>query len=415
MSYDARVFTVLVASPGDVQEERQEIAKIIHEWNNLNSRDRSIVLLPLRWETHAHPEMGAEPQVIINRQIVNECDMAVGVFWTRLGTPTSTAESGSAEEISRVGESGKPVMMYFSNAPVPPGDLDLKELARLRDYQAQNYPQGLIEQYSSIQEFRDKFTRQLSAKVMEIAANDAKRQSAEAETAGDVLEGNELLTLSVAGEPDKQTLENPVILRKLICTDREKIPDYAASKKSNELRVGSFDMSAGDSPGLILREEPNLNYYRRLVEYIENMSTETSFSFGLEASHSAVRDVHAQMRMTTDGSVLISTSPAYTPPSKAKGAFSIAYSGSAVGMPSHIELSRISRGEWDLNFDIPVVQVGRQVYSPPLYMYPTGNSTLRCEATIYSSESKPFLLSHVIELQVQPAEEKYVDILKRFG
>ena len=413
MSYDARVFTVLVASPGDVQEERQAIADIIHEWNNLNSRDRSIVLLPLRWETHAHPEMGAEPQSIINRQIVNECDMAVGVFWTRLGTPTATAESGSAEEISRVGESGKPVMMYFSNAPVPPRDLDLNELARLREYRTQHYPQGLIEQYSSIQEFRDKFTRQMSAKIMEMAANDAKRQSAEAETTGDTIEGVELLALSVVRGPDRTDLDNPVVIRRVICIDREKVPDYVDSTPT-QMRPVAIGTPRIEYGPLIIQSGQNVNYYRRLVEYIEKMSTQLHFSFGLETFHSAVRDVHVQMRMTTDGSLSLSASPSYIPPSKEMSGYVINYGDSTAQVPGSFELSRVSRGEWELEFDIPVVQVGRTVFSPPIYTYVNGNSNLRCEATIYSSESKPFLLTRAIELQVEADEESYIEILKKF-
>ncbi|HEX8866652.1 MAG TPA: hypothetical protein VF821_13435, partial [Lentzea sp.] len=131
MAYDARVFQILIASPGDVPEERDIVTEVIHEWNQLNSRERSIVLLPLRWETHSAPELNERPQSVINRQVVDHCDMAVGVFWTRLGTPTDVADSGTAEEIQRVGESGKPVMLYFSRAKVDLEEVDLAEYARL--------------------------------------------------------------------------------------------------------------------------------------------------------------------------------------------------------------------------------------------------------------------------------------------
>ena len=129
MPYDARVLQILIASPGDVSDERKLLSEVISEWNYVNARDRRIVLLPLRWETHASPELGAAPQAVINRQVVDSCDMAVGVFWTRLGTPTAVAESGTAEEISRVGGAGKPVMLYFSKAKA---DLDMVDLRNMR-------------------------------------------------------------------------------------------------------------------------------------------------------------------------------------------------------------------------------------------------------------------------------------------
>ncbi|HCE5206435.1 TPA: DUF4062 domain-containing protein, partial [Vibrio parahaemolyticus] len=55
MAYEAKVFRVLIASPSDVIEEREIAVKTIQEWNDLNSSERQIVLLPLRWETHTAP------------------------------------------------------------------------------------------------------------------------------------------------------------------------------------------------------------------------------------------------------------------------------------------------------------------------------------------------------------------------
>src|ERR1700722_3492592 len=164
MAYEARVFQILIASPSDVKDERLILEDVIYEWNSVYSRDRRVVLLPVRWETHSAPEMGEPPQVILNQQIVDNCDMAIGVFWTRLGTPTTKAESGTAEEIQRVGTAGKPVMLYFSRAMIDPDTLDIGEYQRLREFKSATYPSGLIETYSSLTDFREKLTRQLAVK-----------------------------------------------------------------------------------------------------------------------------------------------------------------------------------------------------------------------------------------------------------
>ena len=37
MAYTATVIPVMIASPGDVAEERQVIREMIHEWNDINS------------------------------------------------------------------------------------------------------------------------------------------------------------------------------------------------------------------------------------------------------------------------------------------------------------------------------------------------------------------------------------------
>jgi hypothetical protein len=54
---------VLIASPSDVEEEREIAVRVIQEWNDLHSYNRRIVLLPVRWETHAAPEYGCVRKV----------------------------------------------------------------------------------------------------------------------------------------------------------------------------------------------------------------------------------------------------------------------------------------------------------------------------------------------------------------
>ncbi len=100
MTYSARVFRILIASPSDVTDERDIAVKTIQEWNDLNSAERQIVLLPLRWETHSAPEYGRRPQEVINRQVVDHSDLLVGIFWTRIGSPTGVADSGTSRRSS---------------------------------------------------------------------------------------------------------------------------------------------------------------------------------------------------------------------------------------------------------------------------------------------------------------------------
>lgn len=165
MSYQAKVFRILIASPSDVEDERELIVSVIQEWNNLNSAERKVVLLPLMWETHASPELGSRPQDIINREVVDYCDMAIGVFWTRLGSPTGTHDSGTIEEIERVGDSGKLVMLYFSKAKADLDSIDIEQFKKLKEFKKQTYPNGLIENYKNIVEFRDKLSKQLEIQI----------------------------------------------------------------------------------------------------------------------------------------------------------------------------------------------------------------------------------------------------------
>jgi len=173
MAFDGRVFRVLIASPSDVEEEREIAVRVIQEWNDLNAYSRQVVVLPLRWETHTAPEFGTRPQEVINRAIVDECDLLIGVFWTRIGTPTGIADSGTLEEIERVATAGKPVMLYFSRIGIDPDRLDLSQVARLKAFKDKTYPNALTENYKSLIEFRDKLARQIELKVRELQKDDS--------------------------------------------------------------------------------------------------------------------------------------------------------------------------------------------------------------------------------------------------
>lgn len=173
MAYDSKVYRVLIATPSDVGEEREIITNAIQNWNDLNSFSKKVVLLPLKWETHTAPDYGERPQEIINKAIVDECDILVGCFWTRIGSPTGEEESGTIEEIKRVSESGKPVMLYFSKRGKDPSQIEIDQLQKLNIFKESIKSKALIEEYISIIDFRDKLARQLEIKVRELEKNNS--------------------------------------------------------------------------------------------------------------------------------------------------------------------------------------------------------------------------------------------------
>jgi hypothetical protein len=134
MPRTATVLRVLIASPSDVAEHREVLMNVVQDWNAMHSSADGIVLMPVKWETHAHPASGDYPQGLINKQIVDDCDILIAAFWSRLGTPTPVAPSGTAEEIERLREKGKNVLLYFSTAPLPQSH-DPEQWRMLQEYQ----------------------------------------------------------------------------------------------------------------------------------------------------------------------------------------------------------------------------------------------------------------------------------------
>jgi hypothetical protein len=160
------VFNVLIASPTDITSERDIAREIILEWNAINARLRRVVLQPIGWETHAHPAMGERAQAILNTQIVNDADLLVAIFWTRIGTDTGVAPGGSVEELRRHMAAGKPAMVYFSDVPASAEQHLDPQFKQLQDFRTELCAShGLIESYKTTEEFKEKFRRHLGTKV----------------------------------------------------------------------------------------------------------------------------------------------------------------------------------------------------------------------------------------------------------
>ena len=141
---------ILFASPSDCVEERLAIPEVIYSWNACYSDTLRVVLLPVMWETHSWPELGDRAQSIINKQILKNCDILIGAFWIRLGTPTGVSESGTVEEIDNFRKMEKPVMLYFSEKLVEPGSIDQEQLTRLREFKEKCRKEGLFREYKSM-------------------------------------------------------------------------------------------------------------------------------------------------------------------------------------------------------------------------------------------------------------------------
>jgi len=49
VAYQATVIPVMIASPGDVYEEKDVVKDVIHTWNILHSVSTRVILIPAGW------------------------------------------------------------------------------------------------------------------------------------------------------------------------------------------------------------------------------------------------------------------------------------------------------------------------------------------------------------------------------
>lgn len=245
MSYTAETFNVMIASPGDVASERAIVRDVIYEWNAVNSNVRKIVLLPIGWESHSSPEMGGTPQAIINKQILGKCDLLIGVFWTRIGTPTNEYASGTVEELEKHIQSGKPAMLYFSSQPVAIDSVDLEQAAAVKKFRTDCQSRGLYESYDSLSDFRTNLYRHLQLKVNEHPLfNNAEtinaREIVESNTSIPRLSGEARILLKEASSDPQGTI---IHVRYMAGTDIQTNSKNLIADKSDRRDVAKWEQA----------------------------------------------------------------------------------------------------------------------------------------------------------------------------
>jgi predicted RNA-binding Zn-ribbon protein involved in translation (DUF1610 family) len=151
----------MMASPSDVEHEREIIGSVLEDWNIVHSERERLVLLPVSSHTHAVPAVGDRPQAFINTDVLSTCDLLVAVFWTRVGTPTGAAISGTVEEIETHVQAGRPAMVYFSKRPVSLDRVDTKQYEKLKTFLKRFQKNALVDTFEDEHKFRERFGRAL--------------------------------------------------------------------------------------------------------------------------------------------------------------------------------------------------------------------------------------------------------------
>ncbi len=127
-------YKCLLISPGDVEDERAALTELAINWNAQIGQALNAKVDLVKWESHSAPEMGGEAQSILNKQLVDNCDFGIAIFWSRLGTPTENYDSGSVEELRKLIDRGARVLIYFSKQPIPQEILNIEQYNKLQEF-----------------------------------------------------------------------------------------------------------------------------------------------------------------------------------------------------------------------------------------------------------------------------------------
>lgn len=143
MSSNIMVYDLLISCPSDVAEYLEVFEREIDHFNNFFGRSNQVIIRTRHWSRDSYSQIGDHPQELLNNQIVDSSDLAVGIFWTRFGTPTENYGSGTEEELERMRKMNKGVFLYFLDKPVSPSKIDLKQYEKIQAFRNKHKNDGI--------------------------------------------------------------------------------------------------------------------------------------------------------------------------------------------------------------------------------------------------------------------------------
>jgi hypothetical protein len=158
---------VFLASPGDVDAERAVARSVLDDVNRTVGREKGVFFDVVGWDTDSYPAFGGDGQAVLNAEIgdMSQHDLFVGIMWTRFGSPTPRADSGTEEELERavtsLEKTGKPeIMFFFKREPSEPHDARAAEQKlKVMQFRERQFARGLVSDFADTQDFRAKFNR----------------------------------------------------------------------------------------------------------------------------------------------------------------------------------------------------------------------------------------------------------------
>lgn len=262
-----RVVRIVVCSPGDVMPERELVQRVATEINQHHANTAGIELKCWRWETDTYPAFHVDgPQGHIDRMMkIEDCDVVIGIFWKRFGTPTMGVGSGTEHELRTAHEAwkrdGRPqVMVYFSRAPYAPRSKEeTDQWGAVLEFQGQFPKEGLWWPYGSPGEFEGLIRNHLHQLVNQLQETGrATSEAPPAETLGAPEFGDLMSRTRLAAELAQASSEAPIVVfGGLSGTGKTyAVSDFVATRHAGaaDTHVVWYDAEPGESIDRLMAE-----------------------------------------------------------------------------------------------------------------------------------------------------------------
>lgn len=177
-SGDLRVWRIFIASPSDVAKERKWFEKIVIELNDGEADNLNIHIELLDWKSKVIPLLGRPQQIILDQLKLEETDLLILILWHRFGTPPGSKDphsgrmfqAGIEEEFTLAYDlwlkrKRPQIAVYHCTRPASPAVVDGDQLTKLQAFLKGFEPggthPGLVQEYTSLSDFRERVRRDL--------------------------------------------------------------------------------------------------------------------------------------------------------------------------------------------------------------------------------------------------------------
>lgn len=161
--------SVFIASPGDVEKERDATRYAVERVNRLVAKPNGVLLEAIGWEDL--PAGKAERAQTLINPAVDKADIVVGLLSRRFGTPNGVAESGTQEEYQRAVERrknenpGPDIKLYFRKLKLSELDAPDEQLQKVLAFKKEVGPTDLYHEFSSVNDLGKRIEDDLAAWV----------------------------------------------------------------------------------------------------------------------------------------------------------------------------------------------------------------------------------------------------------
>ncbi|MBE9092408.1 hypothetical protein [Tychonema sp. LEGE 07203] len=160
---------IFLASPSDVAKECDYVIEVIEEINRTIAPSKGVILEVVS-SKHTFPGYGQDGQSVLNKQIgpMKQYEIFLGIMWSRVGTPTKRAPSGTIEEFRRAVRANKShekpeIWFYFRKLEAHLDTQEkLEQAQKVVTFKKEVQRKALTHDYNSPSNFRERFRRDIS-------------------------------------------------------------------------------------------------------------------------------------------------------------------------------------------------------------------------------------------------------------